>query len=120
MTKEKKMKIDENTNILIDESVLKKMFEGSEEDKAKPLMMMMKQMNDEGKKLIVKVPMSHFLRAIFFADPNMPIKNIQKVLSFAKIIPSFADFKNKEECTKEILMIADMMSKRGGKKKNGK
>ena len=104
----------ENTNILVDESGLREMFEGNSKSKAKEVMQMMKKIKDGGGKLIVKTPMSHFLRAIFLADSKVPIKNIQKVLSFIEIIPSFADFKSKKSCTDEMILIAKVLSKFGG------
>lgn len=108
--------LDKETNILMDESVLKDMFEGKNKDnRAEELMFMMKKVNDGGGKLDVKVPMSHFLRAIFLSEPNTPIKNIQKVLSFTEVIPSFADFKDKKACMDEIIMIAKAIR---GEKKN--
>ena len=102
----------EDMNILVDESVLKGMFEGKNKNKAKDLMILMKKKKDEGKEMIVKTPMSHFLRAIFLADSKVSIKNIQKVLSFIQVVPSFADFKDKKACMNEILMIAKVMSKK--------
>ncbi len=96
--------------ILIAEDVLKKMFEGDSEGKAKELMIKIKKIKDSGRNIIVKTPMSHFLRALFLSDPKTPIQNIQKVLSFIDVLPSFADFKNKKQCIDEIILIAKISS----------
>ena len=101
---------------LVAEDVLKQMFEGKSEGKAKELMKLMKKIKDGGGDLIVKTPMSHFLRALFLSDPKLPIQNIQKVLSFTQVLPSFANFKDEKQCRNEIIMIAGAMS---GKKENG-
>lgn len=98
---------------LIAGDILQKMFEGKK-DKSKEVMEIMKRVNDSGKEVIVKTPMSHFLRAIWLSDPKTPIQNIQKVLSFTEIIPSFANFKNEKECVDEVIMIAKIF---GGKLK---
>ncbi len=96
--------------ILISEDVLKGMFEGSKKGKAKELLDMMKRIKDGGGDMIVRTPMSHFLRALWLCDPKTRIQNIQKVLSFTQIIPSFADFKNEKQCVDELLIIAKVYS----------
>ena len=109
-----KLKDLEKVAFLVDESVLRPMFEGkSGKSKAKEVMMMMKEIKDKGRDLTVKTPMSHFLRALWTADPNTTLKNVQKTMSFLDIIPSFADFKSEKSCMDEMLMIAKVM---GGKK----
>ena len=100
----------EKPGFLIAEDVLKDMFEGKEEGKSKEVMQMLKKIKDSGENLIIKTPMSHFLRALFLSDPNLPIKNIQKVLSFTQVMPSFANFKNKQECMDELIMIVKVIS----------
>lgn len=115
--KELKKLVDEGCNMLIDESVLTPMFKGTnvKGTRAKDLMDKMKKINDMGgrEKLRVLTPMSHFLRALFLADPETPIKNIQKVLSFATILPSFADFKDKEACMQEMVLMAQTIQENG-------
>ena len=98
---------------LLAEDVLRDMFEGKNRAKGQKMMKMFKKMNDGGAKFIVKAPMSHFLRAIWLSNPETPIKNIQKVLSFTEVVPKIADFKSEKECMDEILMIDKLM---GGKK----
>jgi len=108
-----KIEEGEGLMILIDSSALKSMFDGKDEH-GKPsteLSKKLKELKDSGKDILCKIPMSHFLRAIFLADPNTPIKEVQKVLSFSQIIPSFADFKDKDACMNEMIEIAKIIRK---------
>lgn len=103
--------------VFVATDVIQKMFEG-ENTKGTPAVELMKKMKvikDMGGKMEVKTTLSHFLRAIYMLDPDTPVKNIQKVLSFTTVIPSFADFKNEKECIKEFMIIAKVMAKKGSK-----
>ena len=99
---------------LTDATALKKMFIGKDKT-AKLLMNKLKKMNDNGAGLDMVVPSSQFLRAIWLAE-DAKLKNIQKVLSYTDIMPSFADFKNKKACQDEILVIAKLLAGENGKK----
>lgn len=113
------MKPGESFTALIAEDVLRKMFQGDNSEKAKDLMDLMKRKKDEGHEFPAKTPMSHFLRAIFLADPETPIKNIQKVLSFTQVIPSFADFRDYRACVDEMVQIANAITRKDpGEKEN--
>jgi len=108
---EDKKPIDlENRAILIDDSVLKCFFEGNKKNKSDKLMVMMKKLDDSGKKLNVFATLSSFLRAIWLADPKVKIGSIQKTLSFLTIIPSKADFKNGDAVILEVIKFAHMFA----------
>ena len=99
---------------LIDNSALRDMINGDEKSKGKELLNKLKQMKDEGKEVNAVTPLSCLLRAIWTAEPTSTINDLQKLLSFLEIRPSFSNFKNEKEVTDEVLMIAQNLS---GKKK---
>lgn len=103
---------NEKLAFIIAEDVLKQMFEGNTKGKAKQVLDMMKKIKDGGEEIIVRTPMSHFLRAIWLSDPKSKIQDIQKVLSFTKVIPSFADFKSEKSCRDELIMMAKIMGEK--------
>jgi hypothetical protein len=107
------MKIKKETIIFFDDSALKAMFEGDGIKKAKQLLEVMNKVDYANGGLIVKTSISCFLRAIFLADGETKIKDIQKCLNFLQVLPSFADFKDGDAVTKEVLKIADLLA--GGK-----
>jgi len=98
--------------ILIDESVLRQMFAGSNKGNAGEVMMKLKEMYDKGIPIKAMTTLSSFLRAIFLLETNTPINNIQKTLSFLEVAPSFSDFKNEVAVRDELLEFAKVM---GGK-----
>jgi len=102
---------DKGFAMLIDSSVLQNMFEGKNEGKAGEVQDLLKKMKDSGAKEIKCVtPMSSFLRAIFLANSNVTIKEIQRTLSYLKIMPSFADFKDEKAVTNEVILAAKAMN----------
>jgi len=70
----------------------------------------LKQLKDDGKEVIAITPLSSLLRAIWISEPDITINNLQKILSFLKIVPSYSDFKNEKEVTNEIIEIAGRFS----------
>lgn len=94
---------------IIDSSALKIMFEGKNKGKSNTLLKKLKEMNDLGQSLIAITTMSSFLRAIHLCDPKSNIQKMQKVLSFLRISPSFADFKNEKGVRDEIIRFATIM-----------
>jgi hypothetical protein len=96
---------------VIDSSVLENMFNDDKSKKSIEVMNKLKEMNDINKGLPALTTSSSFFRAIFMANPDVKIQNIQKVLSFIQICPSFADFKNKEAVTKELLLLAESITR---------
>lgn len=111
----------EDALILIDCSALIDMFNGDKKNKADELLKMMKTLNDNGKKLKIFTPTASFLRAVFLADPEKNIQNIQKTLTFLEVMPSFADFKNEKAVRDEIIKVAEISTKavHGGERSNG-
>lgn len=106
----------EHPLFFIDDSVLLPMFEGRNDKQAKDLLDKMKKNNDENKKLDVMALQSSFLRALWLCNPQSSVQNIQKVLSFIRVVPSFADFKNEEQCREELLKVVTAFAKLGEKK----
>lgn len=104
----------EKLGVLVDSSALKDMFEGgnTKENSSYKLMQKMKENHELELPMNIITPMSHFLRAIFLSDPKTPIENIQKVLSFIDVRPSFADFKDKDDCMNEIISIAKILGRK--------
>jgi hypothetical protein len=116
--------MDENTNnsknknikksiFIIDSSVLVNMFNGDESKKSIEVMNKLKNANDLNQGLPALTTSASFFRALFLANPDVKIQNIQKVLSFITICPSFADIKDKEAVTKELLTFAESVNKNG-------
>ncbi len=97
----------------IDTSVLKQMFEGKNEGEAKKLNIMMKKLKDDGKDINAKTSMSCFLRAIFLAEGNPNIQEIQKTLSFLQVMPSFADFRNGKAVMDETIKMVGIIGRQG-------
>jgi len=95
---------------LVDTSVLIGMIKGDEDSKSKELMNKLKQFKDEGKDIQVITPLSCLLRAIWLSEPDIPIKNLQKIISFCKIMPSFSDFKVEKDVFDETIKIAGIFS----------
>ena len=96
---------------LIDTSVLQHMFEGKNEGQAGEVLKIMKQMKDSGVKgMKVVTPMPCFLRAIFLANPECKINDIQKTLSFLQVIPSVVDFKDEKATQEEMMKLAKLMA----------
>lgn len=96
---------------IIDDSVLKDMFEGKNQGKSDDLLKKLKKSNDEQKDFGAFTTSSSFFRAIFLSDPELKIVNIQKILSFVTITPSFADPKDGKAVTKELLILANKISR---------
>lgn len=115
--KDLKKSVDEGTVLLVDESVLRKMFKGKNEERSGDLLTQMKDIKDRGAPLKAVTTLSSFLRAIFLLEPDTTVKDIQRTLSFLEIAPSFADFKNGKAVTDEVVEFAQAMS---GKKKEWK
>lgn len=102
--------VKEIPNFIIDTSALKDIFEGKNKDRSNDLMKKFKEMVDGGMKMNVMTTLSAFLRAIYLSNSKVEIGKIQKTLSFLKVAPSFADFKNEKEVVDEILKFAQVMS----------
>jgi len=114
MEGEIRKKIDdvEKIRMIIDSSVLKSMIEGDTEKMGQQFTELLKKMNDlENKKhLEVFTTSSSLFRAIFLSNEKTNINNLQKILSFISIVPSFADFKNEEAVRNEIIEVAKIFT----------
>lgn len=99
--------------MVIDWSTLKEMFEGDNKGKAKEVNELLARMKGHGAEIRVLVPMSHFLRALYLMNPKKNVREIQKLLEYAEVVPSFANFKDEKACMDEIINIAKIAS--GGK-----
>lgn len=104
----------QGASFLIDDSALKDMFEGKNKGSSDDLLKKLKKMNDGGMNIKALTTLSAFLRAIFLSDPKVEIGKIQKALSFLQVAPSFADFKNGDAVRNEIMIVAKIISDRGG------
>lgn len=98
----------------IDSSVLQPMFEGKNDSNANELTKKLKEMQDGGMKIKCITTKSCFLRAIWLMESNANVQNIQRVLSFLEVMPSFSDFKNEEAVRNEVLLFAKTLSKLDG------
>lgn len=96
---------------IIDDSVLKNIFEGKNKGKSNDLLKKLKKANDEQKDFGAFTTSSSFFRAIFLSDPESKIVSIQKILSFVTVAPSFADPKDGKAVTKEFLILANRISR---------
>ena len=108
--------INKTPAFIIDDSALKDIFEGKNKDKSDDLLKKLKGAHDSGKKVIAMTTLSAFLRAIYLSDPKVNINKIQKMLSFMRVAPSFADFKKGKDVTDEIIRFAGMVSRAKSKK----
>jgi len=112
---DRQTKMKEIPAFIIDDSALRNMFEGKNKGKSNDLIKKLKTAKDEGKTVIAVTTLAAFQRAIYLSDPKVKIGKIQKMLSFMKVYPSFADFKDGDAVRKEIIQFAEMMSKKGRK-----
>ena len=96
----------------IDSSALIDMFNGENKGSSKECLDKMKEMNDRKIPFKVITSKANFLRAIWLANPDAKINDIQKVLSFIEVGPSHpsVDFKKKEDVMNETVKIAKAIS----------
>lgn len=106
--------INEVPVFFIDSSALKDIFNGKNEGRSKELLEKLKEMQNKGIKIKAVTSLSNFLRAIWVADPDAKINDIQKTLSFLEIGFSMSDFKNEKDVLNETIKIVQAIS--GGSK----
>ena len=94
-----------NPLFLIDNSALKDMFEGK--NYGKELADKMITLNIKG-----VVPVASFLRAIYLAEPNTRVSEIQKTMKFLEIGYEGANYKNEKAVMDEIIEIAKEIGKK--------
>lgn len=95
----------------IDSSALMEMFNGENKDKSQELLQKMKEIKDRGADLKAVTTLSNFLRAIWLANPDVKINQIQKTLSFLEVGFSVADFKDGDAVMKETIHLVELISK---------
>ena len=95
----------------IDASALKDIFNGENKGHSKELLAKLKEMHNKGIPIKVLTSLANFLRAIWIANPDAKINDIQKTLSFLEVGFSIADFKNEKEVMDETLKIAENISR---------
>ncbi len=107
----------EKVSMFLAHDVIKDIIEGKNKGKSKELSILMKRMDDD-KKTNSKNQMefvtntTNLFRAIWLANPDSNINQLQKLLSYTKIIPvGFADFKNEKEVIEETIRIVKTLSK---------
>jgi hypothetical protein len=101
--------------MLVDASVLQEMIENNNSQKAIEMLNTLKLIDEKSKEKNpwIITTQSSFLRAIYFADKDkFNLQNLQKIISCMTIAPSFADFRDSEAVTKEVIMFAETLSKR--------
>jgi hypothetical protein len=110
----------EKACMIIDASVLQEMIEGNNSQKAVNCLNILKLIYEKNGSNLKKDPwiittQSSLLRAIYLADKEkFNLQNLQKIIGCMTITPSFADFRDNESVTKEVIMFANTIS--GGKK----
>jgi hypothetical protein len=120
---ERRKIMEENKKIcmIVDASVLQEMIEDNNSQKAVEVLNMLKQIDEtkKDKNSWIITTQASLLRAIYLADKNkFNLQNLQKIIGCMTITPSFADFRNIDSVTKEIIMFAKTISEKG-KKQNG-
>lgn len=97
--------------MIADSFVLQSMIEGK--GKSKELLEKMKMINDMGKDLILATPLCALQRAIYLTKPETDMKNLQKLISFLKIVqsPEEVNFTDEKAVTEMILKVAKIFSK---------
>jgi len=100
---------DEFPSIIIDYSALKDLFEGTKA--GKEIVRKLKERKDLGKPVVVVTTIANFLRAVWLADPEVKINDIQKTLSFLTVMNSGANFMDEQAVINEIIKIAETISK---------
>ncbi len=108
--------------VFLAHDVIQDIIEGKNKGRSKELSILMRRVDDD-KETNSKNQMqfvtntSNIFRAIWLANPDSNINQLQKLLSYTRIIPvGFADFKNEKEVIKETVRIVKTLSKN----KNGK
>lgn len=95
---------------VIDTSVLKNMFDGSEDSDGKKMLKKLKEIKDSGKNLFAFATKSCFLRAIYLSDPETSINNIQKTLGFLKVVNDDINFMDEKAVLNGVLTLANSLS----------
>lgn len=109
--KEDTKKDIERISFFIDWSALRDMFNGDDKSKSKDLLKKLKELSDSGKEVTCVTSTANFLRAIWLSNPETSINNIQKTLTFLKIVVlSNVDFKNENQVLEETIKVAQMLS----------
>lgn len=99
---------------IVDTSVLVEMFEGNNDKYSLDVLNKLRDMKAKGLPFKAATTLSAFLRAIWKANSNCTIKEIQNAIETFKIMPTFeCDYKDKKKVTNDIIKFANAMS--GGK-----
>jgi len=103
------------TCMIIDTSVLKNMIENDNNSKAVEVLNLLKLMDEksEDKNPWIITTQSSLLRALYLADKEkFNLQNLQKIISCITVAPSYANFRDNEMVTKELIMYANTISER--------
>lgn len=101
--------------MIIDTSVLKNMIENDNNTKAVEMLNLLKSMNEksEDKNPWIVTTQSSLLRALYLADKDkFNLQNLQKIISCVTVAPSFANFRDNEMVTNELIIFAKGVSER--------
>lgn len=103
----------ENLGIFIDSSSLLEMVNGTE-GVGDDINVKLKEIKDSriADRFIVNSTVAQLLRAVFLANPETKIQNLQKILSYIELVPSSnnVDYKSEESCRDEVLKIMKIVA----------
>lgn len=103
-----KKDIPENAVMLITEEILRDMINNDNSNKAIDILKKLKEIKDSSPnqdRLNSITTQSSFLRAIWMAEPESTMANLQKIIDVCDIIPSFADLRNEDKVRDEIINL---------------
>lgn len=98
----------------IDYSALRDMFNGENKGQSAELLKKFKDIHNSGKPMKIVTTKANFLRAIWLANPEVKINNVQKILNFLEIMPFIVetDFKNENKVREETIQVAKLLAGR--------
>ena len=93
--------------MIVDDTILRDMIEGTE--KGKEFLEKMKNFHDMDKRVVLVTPVCALQRAIYLTKPETDMKNLQKVISFLKIVSSIEveDFTDEKVVMGSVMKVAE-------------
>lgn len=113
--KKEEEKIKGSNVMFLDDSSMKCIIEGKNEEESNKLLNIFKKSKDAGNPFEIYTTQSSLLRAIWNSNPESDIKNLIKLIDVVSVVPSFANFRNEEKVKEEILFLAERQAALDGK-----
>lgn len=98
---------------VIDASVLKHMIEGNNENKSKEMLDLITKIKKKGGDIKTVSTASSLLYAIYTANPETKLKDVQKTMKILKVMAMspFVEFKTEKDAIESVVKLASKASK---------